>query len=106
MWILAGILSWFYAEQQGLALLAELGLAPTLAQIVFTGACLLDVGLGIATLRPTRAVWALQLAVIAFYTATLSYVAPLLWMDPFGPLVKNIPLAALIFGLMSLQSES
>ena len=106
MWIPAGILSWFYAEQQGLALLAELGLAPTLAQIVFTGACLLDVGLGIATLRPTRAVWALQLAVIAFYTATLSYVAPLLWMDPFGPLVKNIPLAALIFGLMSLQSES
>ena len=105
MWIMAGILSWVYAQPQGLALLAKLGLAPAMAQIAFVGACFFDVGLGIATLRPSRTVWAIQLAVIAFYTATLSYVAPLLWMDPFGPLVKNIPLAALIVGLMSLQSE-
>lgn len=106
MWILAGIMSWLSAEQQGLALLARLGLAPSMAQAAFVGACLLNVGLGIATLRPRRAVWAVQLAVITFYTATLSYVAPQLWLDPFGPLLKNIPLATLIFGLMSLESAS
>lgn len=106
MWITAGIVSWLHAGESGLALLARLGLAPELAQMAFAGACLLDIGLGIATLRPTRAIWAVQLAVIGFYTAALSFVAPQLWIDPFGPLVKNIPLAALILGLMSMESET
>lgn len=106
MWITAGIVSWLYAGEIGHALLARLGLAPDVARMAFTGACLLDIGLGIATLRPTRAIWAVQLAVIGFYTAALSFVAPQLWIDPFGPLVKNIPLAALILGLMSMESEA
>jgi len=106
MWITAGIVSWLYARDAGLALLDRLGLAPNLAQTAFAGACLLDVGLGIATLQPTRAVWVLQIALIAFYTTALSHVAPQLWLDPFGPLVKNIPLAAMILGLMSLQGKS
>lgn len=106
MWITAGIFSWRYAGESGLALLGRLGLAPDMAQMAFAGACLLDIGLGIATLRPTRAIWTLQLAVIGFYTAALSFAAPQLWLDPFGPLVKNLPLAALILGLMSMESEA
>jgi len=105
MWITAGIVSWLYAGDEGRALLAGLGLPPGTAQGAFAGACLFDVGLGIATLRPTRVVWAMQLIVIAFYTAALTHVAPQLWADPFGPLVKNLPLAALILGLMSLEKE-
>ena len=106
MWITAGIVSWLYAGDAGLALLARLGLSPTQAQAAFAGACLLNLGLGIATLRPNRVIWMAQLAVIAFYSAALSTVAPQLWLDPFGPLVKNIPLAALILGLMSLQGDA
>jgi uncharacterized protein YbjT (DUF2867 family) len=106
MWITAGIVSWLYAGESGLALLARLGLAPDTAKMAFAGACLLDMGLGIATLWPTRAIWAAQLAVISFYTAALSFAAPHLWIDPFGPLVKNIPLAVLILGLMSMEREA
>lgn len=106
MWITAGIVSWVYAANSGLALLARLGLPPAQAQVAFAGACLLNIGLGLTTLRPSRAIWMLQLAVIVFYSTALSCVAPQLWLDPFGPLVKNLPLAALILGLMSLQGEA
>jgi uncharacterized protein YbjT (DUF2867 family) len=106
MWIAAGAVSWVFARDQGLALLGALGMAPAMAQAAFTGACLLDVGLGIATLRPSRTVWAAQLSVIAFYTVALTTVAPQLWIDPFGPLMKNLPLAALTLGLLSLEQKA
>lgn len=106
MWMTSGIFSWLYAGDVGLALLDRLGLSPAQAQAAFAAACLLNLGLGIATLRPSRALWMVQLAVIGFYTVALSFVAPQLWLDPFGPLVKNIPIAALILGLMSLQGEA
>jgi len=106
MWITAGIASWLYAQERGLTLLAQLGLGASAAIVAFATACLLDVGLGLLSLRPTRAVWALQLAVIAFYTGALSIAAPQLWIDPFGPLVKNIPLAVVILGLMTLEGEA
>lgn len=106
MWISAGVLSWLFAQTQGLALLAALGLPIQLSVIAFAAACLLDVLLGLATLRPNRGVWAAQLVVIAFYSAALTVAAPQLWADPFGPLVKNLPLAGLILGLMALEKES
>ena len=103
MWISAGLLSALFAQQLGLDLLMRLGLNAPTAKIAFASACLLDVALGIACLRPSRALWFLQLAVIVFYTAALSMSAPGLWLDPFGPLVKNIPLVALILGLIALE---
>jgi hypothetical protein len=106
MWIAAGVVSWLFGKDEGLTLLTALGLSPAMAQVAFVSACAADVGLGVATLRPTRVVWAMQLAVIAFYTVALTPVAPQLWADPFGPLMKNIPLAVLILGLMSLESEA
>lgn len=106
MWLAAGVVSWLFAQNEGLALLTLLGLPPAGAQAAFAAACLLDVALGIATLKPSRTVWVIQLAVMAFYTAALTCVAPQLWIDPFGALVKNIPLATLILGLMSLEREA
>lgn len=105
MWITAGIVSWLYARDTGIALLNQIGLSPILAQVAFASACLINIAIGIATLRPSRVIWVLQLAVIAFYTTALSFVAPQLWFDPFGPLVKNIPLAAMLLGLLSLESD-
>ena len=60
MWISAGVLSWIFAQTQGLALLTTLGLPIQLSAIAFAAACLLDVLLGLATLHPNRGVWAAQ----------------------------------------------
>lgn len=104
MWITAGIVSWTAARTEGLALLSALGLSASLAAWAFAAACLLDVAFGIATLlAPGRLLWLAQLGVMLFYTAALSWVAPELWLDPFGSLVKNLPIAVVLISLFAAE---
>lgn len=58
-----------------------------------------NVALGILLVLPlsTRLLFALQGLTIVSYTAVLSITMPLLLLDPLGPLLKNIPILALIF---------
>ena len=103
-WVAAGLVSWFYARDYGLALLQALGLAAGVATVAFAASCAVNVALGLAALtNPGRWVWLAQLAVMLFYTGALTAVAPQLWVDPFGPLVKNLPLAAVLLGLAAVE---
>lgn len=107
MWAAAGVVSWIYAQDHGLALLAKLGLSPKLAAGAFIVACGVNVVLGVATLlTPGRVLWLVQLAVMGFYTVALSWVAPQLWLDPFGALIKNLPLAVVLLGLAAAPTEA
>lgn len=107
MWVTAGLVSWTYAQDYGVALLAKLGLSLDLAEGAFIAACGVNVVLGLATLlTPGRILWWVQLAVMGFYTLALSWVAPPLWVDPFGALVKNLPLAAVLLGLLAMPAEA
>lgn len=104
MWIAAGLLSGLYARNYGVALLQGLGLPETVAIAALVAACGVDVALGLAALiAPGRRVWMAQLGVMAFYSAALTVVAPQLWAEPFGPLVKNLPLAAVLLGLAMVE---
>lgn len=106
MWVSAGVISWIYAQSDGIRLLTSLGLSPALAQPAFAIACLVNITLGILSLTiPGRGLWLTQLAVVAFYTAALTVVAPVLWIDPFGPLVKNLPIAGILLGLAVLAER-
>lgn len=102
-----GVVSWIYAREHGLALLAKLGFSPEPAMFMFIAACSVNIALGVATLLvPGRPLWLAQLVVMGFYTVALSWVAPQLWVDPFGALVKNIPIAVALLGLMAASSEA
>ena len=97
MWVVAGVASWLYGRDLGLSLLAKLGFGTSTALLAFQFACALDVAMGLATLlKPGRLLWQIQLGVMAFYTGALTFVVPELWADPFGPLMKNLPIAALL----------
>lgn len=104
MWLAAGTVSWIYAREEGVVLLAKFRLAPEMAMLAFISACGLNITLGLATLfKPTRWLWLLQLGVMMFYTVALTLVAPELWLDPFGPLIKNLPIAALLLSLAATE---
>lgn len=47
----------------------------------------------------------LQLAVVSGYTVLLGVLAPGLWLDPFGALLKNLPILAAIGVWMVLEEE-
>lgn len=68
---------------------------------------LADLALGLALLtnwRP-RTTALLQLALVATYTAALTALSPGLWLDPYGGMLKNLPILALILTHLALVEE-
>ncbi len=106
MWLMAGVVSlFFYPLEQSLALLAKLGFAGSMGTLAFYGAALSDILIGLSLLMRfrIRQIAILQLGLIVVYTAALSWVAPFMWADPFGPLVKNIPILVSILIMQKLE---
>ena len=54
--------------------------------------------------RPLLTGWC-QLALVGIYTLGLSFLAPDLWLAPFGELLKNLPVLALIGIHIALAEE-
>jgi uncharacterized protein YbjT (DUF2867 family) len=106
VWLASGLVSAFAApEAPSLALLAEAGITGALARPVLYGVCLLEVVLGAALAfgYRVRLVGALQLALILVFTAVLTVVSPGLWLEPFGPLTKNLPLIGATLVVMAME---
>ena len=107
-WIASGIVSLgLYPVHESLQLLGRVGLHGLAATFALYGAAMLDLllGAGIYVFRGRR-LWQAQLAVVAGYTALLSAFIPELWLHPFGPLLKNIPMAAAILLLHELEDRA
>jgi uncharacterized protein YbjT (DUF2867 family) len=62
------------------------------------GTSVLDIAIGVLLLSGRRigALCLLQFMVVLAYTGILTLGSPELWLDPFGALLKNIPILALI----------
>jgi hypothetical protein len=71
----------------------------------YIGGAFVDVALGIWVFSGRFSKWAnlSQIGLILFYTLFLSMTLPQLWLNPFGPLTKNIPILALIVTLMIIE---
>ncbi len=105
-WILAGIFSAFvYPLNESYALLAQAGLTGWAASIALYGAAALDLLLGLGTLsgRWLRPVLYGQLALMLIYTLIISFFLPAWWTHPFGPVVKNLPIAVAILALLIMK---
>lgn len=65
-----------------------------------------DLTLGIALLaaRGTRLVLALMLAMVVVYILGIGMLAPNHWLDPFGGLLKNFSIAAMLIALLLLDA--
>jgi uncharacterized protein YbjT (DUF2867 family) len=103
VWIGSGVVSLgLYPVDASLAMLARVGLASSL---ILYGAALLDIAIGVAifAVRRRKWLWRLQLALIAGYSAIIALWLPELWLHPFGPLLKNLPMLAAILALHELE---
>lgn len=84
--------------------IASLGIDARPIALIFS---VIDLLIGMALLARWRPRWlgVLQLAIVAGYTIGLSLLAPALWLDPFGALLKNLPVLAAIAVWMVLEEE-
>ena len=86
-------------------LLARVGLAGGLANAALWTAALLDIALGVALLlmRSRALLYVAQLVLVATYTLVITIWLPEQWSHPFGPVLKNLPLLAMIAALAALD---
>ena len=107
-WILTGVLTLTPASfASATALLAGAGLDPTLAKAVVAGGAIADIVAGVLFLLPNwvRTAGVAQLILSAVYLVGLSVVAPELWADHFGPLLKVLPMMAATLAVMAFQEK-
>jgi uncharacterized protein YbjT (DUF2867 family) len=107
MWIYTALVTALLPEASGvLRLLAHCGFEGDAAWAVMVASCVLNMLLGTIALRRHSA-WAdlLQAAAVLGYTTTAALNMPELTIDHCGPLVKNLPILALLL-LLSMSQQT
>jgi hypothetical protein len=109
VWIVTGLLSLgIFPVQESLALLARLGLTGWTAHAALYGAAGLDLllGLGVLLFHRRRWLWRVQFALIAFYSVAIAVALPEFLLHPFGPVLKNVALLAMILVLHEADGKA
>lgn len=92
-------------EHRGLSVqvLADAGVHDARWQAVLIwGGLLADLAVGLALwLRPGPASYRAALLLMVAMTVAATAMQPALWLHPLGPLLKNLPIAAMLLHLMS-----
>lgn len=86
---------------------ATLGISGAGAASLLAAACAFDFLVGILVLIRWRpgALAAVQVVAVVAYTVLASLIAPFAWADPFGALLKNLPILAAILALAALEQD-
>ncbi|MFZ6742292.1 SDR family oxidoreductase [Undibacterium sp. JH2W] len=108
VWFVTAALSFgIYPISGSLALLQPMGLSGASAMFMLMAASTLDLCLGLATLFwPRRILWLMQIALIAGYSSIIAIYSPEYYLHPFGPVLKNLPILALLAYLFAHQTDT
>jgi uncharacterized protein YbjT (DUF2867 family) len=103
VWLITGLLSLgIFPREASYELLGRAGIAPAFQPLLLDAAALADLLLGALTLWPPRRarwrcrLWGAQAALMAIYMAIIAVQLPEFWLHPFGPLLKNGPMLAVL----------
>lgn len=107
VWIATAVITLFvYPMEDSLALLGATGIHGMPATVALYGAAGLDMAMGVACLLyPRRALWAAQAALILGYSAIIAVTMPQFLAHPFGPVLKNLPILAILL-ILYMEPES
>ncbi len=103
VWFISALVSAFiHPQADSLAMLARTGLTGSVGVLALYGSAALDFALGVATLLwPRRSTWLAQAALIVAYTLIIAFALPEWLSHPFGPIVKNLPMLAILAVLVA-----
>lgn len=98
LWLASALLGALYGAAPTAQLVTALGWPVALADPLRIATSLLDVAVAALVLVDGRARLAsmAQIAVIAGYSLVIGFALPVLWLDPLGPLLKNLPILVLV----------
>src|SRR5690606_32893683 len=98
LWLASAWLGFVHGGEATRDLVASLGLPAAAADPLRIGASLADIAVAALVLSDRKARWStiVQIGLIAGYTVVIGLALPHLWLDPLGPLIKNLPLLLLV----------
>lgn len=102
VWLVTAIVSMVELDGQSRQVLAQAGITspPWLVQGLIVGGAAADLAIGLALWwRPGGASYAAAFGVMLAMTVVATALQPSLWLHPLGPLLKNLPIAALLWHL-------
>ena len=107
LWLVSGLLGLFAEPNDYLAILEPLTTNQDLASAVVVLVSILDLAIAAALFFgwQLKGVAIVQLATVFGYTIALTLLQPDLWGDPFGALLKNVPIIVLIVVHWVLEHE-
>jgi hypothetical protein len=99
IWLVTAVLSFgLYPMEGSLQLVANLGWSRQWSLLAVYSGAAVDLLMGVLTLAlPLRALWLFQGAVILTYSLLATMLVPEYWLHPFGPLLKNLAILALLW---------
>ncbi|MGE5451741.1 MAG: DoxX-like family protein [Acidobacteriota bacterium] len=101
VWLWTGVVSVLERHGQGVQLLqGTLIRDPSLQQAVILAGAAMDLTFGVGmAVYPRKRMFDLALAGMTLMTVIATVLSPELWLHPLGPLLKNIPIAVLLWQL-------
>jgi len=108
VWLFTALASALEFHGQSTALLRQAGITDGRMQaLLIGGGIAADLAVGLALwLRPGRWSYGAALALMAAMTVVATLLQPALWLHPLGPLLKNLPIAALLLYLMQIEKAA
>ncbi|MBY0527013.1 MAG: NAD(P)H-binding protein [Gemmataceae bacterium] len=105
VWLATGIVSAFFSTAEGFELLRQVGITGPLANLALYGTAYFEIAIGLATALGwrVRRMALIQLVLMFGFMLILTFGIPALWLHPFGPLTKNIPLIVATLVMMALE---
>jgi uncharacterized protein YbjT (DUF2867 family) len=107
LWIVSGLVGLAGLGGPTIEAVMAIGFSAIVAPWAAAGACLVDIGLGLGLIlrwRP-RILAAAQIFAVVAYTVVLSFAQPNLWLDLYGPLLKNVPILVAILVWAVLEND-
>jgi uncharacterized protein YbjT (DUF2867 family) len=102
LWLISGVTGMLELRDWSVLLVSRLAIGIGTALSVLAAACIFDLAVAALIVRRwrPRRLALVQVIAIAAYTAVASILWPSLWLEPLGPLFKNVPIlaAALAYG--------
>ena len=113
VWLATAVVSVWELHGQSRELLAGLptawagGHVPWLPTAIILAGAAADAVLGLwLALRPGRKAYGAALMVMLIMTLLATAIHPAWWLHPFGPLTKNLPIAAILWVLLQDEATS
>jgi uncharacterized protein YbjT (DUF2867 family) len=106
-WLLTGLIALGPAWSDGLNLLQRAGAPAEVAPALAAAGAVADIliGLGIAVRATVKRALGAGLALSALYLIAGTLLAPALWADPLGPLLKIVPVLALSLTALAIADD-